>query len=820
MANLPTISESNVSKKSPLEKVLPVMAKDISIMKTSLIKFMKNQTSQQTKAENYFRTAKKKEDLYESKYSKKSITSSKTSSSPTRSGGTGVGLFDSKVGFFEFLKRIFNVLSKGLLVGGAVFGLKKLLENEGIRKSIGDFLKNVFVGFLELVRDGANIFKKMLDENGPEIQKVLTETFVAIMGVIESSIRSITNLLTGPDSDKIYKAIGEVFSAIGDAIVKVFTTKIDIKGFEVPLGAAAIGLWGLIKVIGGFGLALQRATAAALGFGATAGKGAGGAIGGIFSLIRSGIYYAIGAAIAAYVGAEAYNAWKKKNPDLDESGQPIDPKSQLNDRSIPGAYDQQTGYLDSGKIAVGAAEATGGLVAGYGAYKMIKAGGSMRTVPSVPVSPGSPTPTSGFPRGSAPTITTAALPASESKIITQRAGSGPRDYERMRSMGQAAEGMYAGKRGPLPPKDVSMLEKVMSGIKKLYAKGVSVGIRFIEFVTPKIAARLGWSVAGKAAGAITAIGAGAAVMATGFGVAAGYALTTLGWALIAADVYFLYSLIQDFMKSEGISDTSPTRSSSGTVDYSPDFRDQMVQGANRSREESIDTGDARAMAENYLGRPMSDKEWSELVRATSAEGSGKSTEEYAYIMAAILNRSRSKGGKDISQILREPNQFEAVTGGKNPKWNSGKVSQKDYDMITSGTAILGSIGHNLDSFGSSNLSAYGNKETGKKHLANLLNSGGFALGGSTFGYGLYTGVRPSMNTTSGELRNDSRRMNDMERLRKEAEQDLDRGKIVNIIGSFNTETSKGKPEAAPSAPVATPWNEEMFFENMAKSVFG
>ena len=63
-------------------------------------------------------------------------------------------------------------------------------------------------------------------------------------------------------------------------------------------------------------------------------------------------------------------------------------------------------------------------------------------------------------------------------------------------------------------------------------------------------------------------------------------------------------------------------------------------------------------------------------------------------------------------------------------------------------------------------------------------------------------------------------MNDMERLRKQAEEDLDRGRMVNIIGSFNTETSKGKPEAAPSAPVATPWNEEMFFENMAKSVFG
>lgn len=817
------MSESNVTKKTTLEKVLPVMAKDISVMKTSLIKFMKSQTSQQSKAESYFMKAKRKEDAYESKYGKKSISTPAKSSSPTKRESSGRDLFDSRVGFFDFLKRIFNTLSKGLLVGGAVFGLKKLLENEEIRDGLGRFMKGLFVGLLEMVRDGANLFTKMLNENGPEIQRVLTETFVAIMGAIEASINGITNLLTGPESQKIYESIGRVFDAIGNAIVKAFTTKVDIKGFEVPLGAAAIGLWGLVKVIGGFGLAVQRATAAALGFGATAGKGTGGAIGGLFALIRNGIYIAIGAAIAAYAGAEAYNAWKKKNPDLDESGQPIDPKSQLNDRMFPGAYDQQTGYLDSGKIATGAAEAAGGLVAGYAGYKMIKAGSGMRGVPSIPTAPGSPTPAGGFPRGAAPTISTASLPASESKIIPQRAGSGPRDYERMRSMGQAAEGMYSGKRAPLPPKETSMLEKVSSFVKKIYGKGTSVAARFMAFIGPKIAARFGWMMALKATGAMASIGTGAALVATGIGAAAGAALTAAGWALIAVDVYFLYSLIQDFMKSEGLSETSPTpadsRTSSGVV-QDQDFRNQMTQGANRSREESIDINDAREMAENYLGRKMSDMEWNELVRATYAEGSGKSTEEYAYIMAAILNRSRAKGGKDISQILREPNQFEAVTGGKNPRWKSGKVNQKDFDMITSGTAILGSIGHDLDSFGASNLAAYGNKETGKKHLANLLNSGGFSLGDSTFGYGLYGGGRASMNTSPTSLRNDSNRMNDMERLRKQAEEELDRGKIVNIIGSFNTETSKGKPEAAPSAPVATPWNEEMFFENMAKSVFG
>jgi hypothetical protein len=384
-------------------------------------------------------------------------------------------------------------------------------------------------------------------------------------------------------------------------------------------------------------------------------------------------------------------------------------------------------------------------------------------------------------------------------------------------MENAKNGPMSGKRGPLPPKETSMLEKITTFIKKIYGKGASVVTRFVAFMGPKIAARFGWMLALKATGAMASIGAGGALIATGIGAAAGAALTAAGWALVAVDVYFLFSLIQDFMKSEGLSETSPTQAVTDPVGDEK-FKQEMTRGASRSREESIDVGDARGMAENYLGRKMSDVEWNELVRATYAEGSGKSTEEYAAIMASILNRSRKKGGKNISDILRESGQFEAVTGGKNPRWKSGTVAAKDYDMITSGTSILGALGHDLDSFGASDLKAYQNESTGRKHLANLMNSGGMQLGGSTFGYGLYGGGKPSANP-SASLRLDSSQVNNAERNRKDAEDARNNASNVNIVGSFN-ENKQGdaKASSGTAPPVSSPFNEEMFFREQMKSM--
>ena len=813
MANLPTMSESNVSRKSSLEKALPIMAKDISVMKTSLIKFMKSQTSQQSKAEAYFQKAKQKENLYESR----KAAAIKSSTSPSKSGGgSGVGLFDSNVGFFDFLKKIFNILTKGLLVGGAVFGIKKLLEDPEIRQNLGNFLKDIFVGILGLISDGANLLTEAMQRNAPEIEKALTKTFVAIMGTIEESIRLLTNLLTGPNSKEIYDSIGRVFKVIGDAIIAVFTTKIDIKGVEVPLGLIAAALFALPALLSGFSDALRVATGSLLGVGGGAGgkKGITGVVSTILSMVSNGIRIALGAAILGYGGAEAYNAWKKKNPDLDENGQAIDPKSQIQDRTVPGAYDQETGYLDSGKIAEGAAKVGVGVYAGKKIVDWMRSGGTS----AVPSAPGAPTP-SGFPRGSAPTVNPSAqLPTSQSKVFVPE-GNSPRSST---TMGQGpngkgnvfpVEGNKAGRRAPLPPKEEGITKKIVERIKTLSSKGSKYWGRFLQYVGKRVLAHYG-TVKGATVIAAKMTGAVLSVAAAPFSLGV---TTLIGYGLLAADLYFLYTVIEDFFKEEKL-ENAPTQAVTDPVGDAS-FRDQMTQGANRSREESIDTGDARGMAENYLGRKMSDQEWDMLVRATYAEGSGKSTEEYASIMAVILNRSR-KSGKSIKDILEAQNQFQAVTGtadkpGGSPRYLSGP-GQKDFDMITQGTGILGAISTNLDSFTSADRKAYG-KGTNVRNLDKLLASGGKQIGGSVFAEGLYGGGKPSMNT-SARLRTDSNQVNNAERNRKDAE-DARNDPIVNVINSFNqNKQGDTKASSGTAPPVSSPFNEEMFFREQMKSM--
>lgn len=72
-----------------------------------------------------------------------------------------------------------------------------------------------------------------------------------------------------------------------------------------------------------------------------------------------------------------------------------------------------------------------------------------------------------------------------------------------------------------------------------------------------------------------------------------------------------------------------------------------------------ENGPARESAEKYLGRKMSDTEWSELVKVTHAEA-GKNQMEVAGVVASVLNRTRDSKGKTVSEVIREKNQFSSV----------------------------------------------------------------------------------------------------------------------------------------------------------------
>lgn len=103
--------------------------------------------------------------------------------------------------------------------------------------------------------------------------------------------------------------------------------------------------------------------------------------------------------------------------------------------------------------------------------------------------------------------------------------------------------------------------------------------------------------------------------------------------------------------------------------------------------------EGKAAAEEYLGRPMTDKEYNELVAATFAE-SGRDPREEAYIAGTILNRARSTD-QTVTEVLNQPGQFTAVTGtSHNPRPSRNYVNGPPRDLERS---INGSLANNLSS---------------------------------------------------------------------------------------------------------------------------
>lgn len=125
-----------------------------------------------------------------------------------------------------------------------------------------------------------------------------------------------------------------------------------------------------------------------------------------------------------------------------------------------------------------------------------------------------------------------------------------------------------------------------------------------------------------------------------------------------------------------------------------------------------DTVGARKSAETYLGREMSDKEFDELIRATSAEAGPKSDkEEQARIMGTILNRARDDG-ETVTSVLGKKNQFQAVTGtkekpGPSEQYTKGPSKEREKDIISAAATILPDVPKTQKRFAAADISAYG-----------------------------------------------------------------------------------------------------------------
>jgi hypothetical protein len=151
----------------------------------------------------------------------------------------------------------------------------------------------------------------------------------------------------------------------------------------------------------------------------------------------------------------------------------------------------------------------------------------------------------------------------------------------------------------------------------------------------------------------------------------------------------------------------------------------------------LGSADARAKAEEYLGRKISDNEYSALIKATHAEaaaGKQASQQEQAGIMASILNRARThKGG--IVGALEQPRQFQAVTGtakapGPSPQYLRGPDSER-LKSIEGAVSMLPSISREQKNFTAADPRAYG-PGTNIGYRNDMLSKGGTVVGGTVF----------------------------------------------------------------------------------------
>jgi hypothetical protein len=221
---------------------------------------------------------------------------------------------------------------------------------------------------------------------------------------------------------------------------------------------------------------------------------------------------------------------------------------------------------------------------------------------------------------------------------------------------------------------------------------------------------------GLASAAATAAGAAAAATPVGRALTAGAAAAgALGVGAAAASTG---SSATSSSGSTGSSATSPTGSTGGGGG--------SFSGSSAS---------ARKAAEEYLGRPMSDEEFDELVRATNAEAGRKNQTETAMVAATILNRARDKK-KSVSEILREKNQFQAVTGtrqqpGPHENFTSQPGEARLNQILGGMEHILPHVSKNQTNFTAANEAAYG-PGTNIGFRDKMIDRGGSIVGGSVF----------------------------------------------------------------------------------------
>lgn len=138
--------------------------------------------------------------------------------------------------------------------------------------------------------------------------------------------------------------------------------------------------------------------------------------------------------------------------------------------------------------------------------------------------------------------------------------------------------------------------------------------------------------------------------------------------------------------------------------------------------------EARDAAERYVGRKLSDDEWSKLIRATHAEAGGKNQAEIAMVAASILNRTRDEK-TSVGDILTRPKQFQAVEENSQ-NYVQGPNDKRAEQIYGSFKEILEKIDKNQKDFVSAIPGAYKSPEHANRVIQDRLNKGFFRTGDS------------------------------------------------------------------------------------------
>lgn len=265
---------TNTSITAKNTSVMPMMARDMNLMKLNMFKVVKllGGTANTNKTDMFWSNAKKREENYQSQFGK-------YSTSPTISNNTNVTKSSDEGG------GLLSMLFKGLLAGGLLAGIGKLLENDQVQETLKGFATSII----------AALFKG-----------------------IEKTFKLLAEILT---NDEVINAFKNMVIGIFSTLGKVLEKKVDLGSLgEWSLGgilAATVGAFAAFKV------GLSIAQGALLGIGTS--------ITGVSATILG-----VGAAIGAVIGS-LYLLKRSMDARVDDRDIPLTPQEEIDSQTSTGA---------------------------------------------------------------------------------------------------------------------------------------------------------------------------------------------------------------------------------------------------------------------------------------------------------------------------------------------------------------------------------------------------------------------------------------------------------------------------------------------------